>query len=182
MQLERGKWNMRKTKKRGGNVHSETDRLEIAGITWDFAPFGLVFMAKKFLDAAKTVVAQEAQLPAQQWHPVGKYLACHSIELSLKAFLALKGERLAGVKGFGHDLSDLLQKANKQKFDELVVLSAEERSEILKASPYYNQKVFEYPSLPEAVQAYPGDPMVPYLLSAAEKLVDTLYELCQAAA
>jgi len=168
--------------KRGSDVHSATDRLQIGGMIWNFAPFGLVFTAKRFLEAAGAVVAQEDPLRAQGWHPVGKYLACHSIELSLKAFLALNGERLSGAKRFGHDLSSLLEKAKIQELEDVVALTTEELNEIIKASPYYNEKVFEYPSLSEAARAYPGDPTVSYLLNAAQKLVDGLYAPCQAAA
>ena len=163
---------------RDRNIHSETDRLEIAGTTWNFAPFGLIFTSKKYLEAAKVVVLQEEQLTLtsnDRWHPVGKYLACHSIELSFKAFLTLKGERLRGAKAFGHNLSNLLAASERQTLQDMVVLTAEERDEIIKASPYYDEKVFEYPSLPEATRAYPEDPIVGYLLSAAHKLVDGLY-------
>jgi hypothetical protein len=164
--------------------HTETSKLQIAGLTWNFAPYGLIFTARKFLVACKaTVVQEESEARPAEWHPVGKYLACHSIELSLKSFLTLKEETLSGAKGgFSHNLTKLLQEASSKGLSEIVALTPEERDEIIKASPYYDEKVFEYPSLPEAVRAYPGDPNVYSLVSAAEKLVDGLYESCRAAA
>src|SRR5258708_3544693 len=116
-------------KRRRSNVHSDVDRLQIAGLAWNFAPFGLVFTAKELLEAARAVVAQEDPSTEKRWHRVGNSLACHSIELSLKAFLALKGERLSGTKGFGHDLSNLLDEAEKRKLGDLVVLTKEETNE-----------------------------------------------------
>ena len=41
--------------------------------------------------------------------------------------------------------------------------------------------VFRYPNVPEMATAYPDDPDVAPLLSAAEKLVDGLYDPCKAA-
>ena len=64
----------------------------------------------------------------------------------------------------------------------MVALSVDERTEIQRTSPYYSEKVFEYPSLVEAARAYPGEPDSSHLLAAAEKLVNDLYQPCQQAA
>jgi hypothetical protein len=148
----------------------------------NFSTFGLIFTAKKFLGAARTVVAQESQEDGG-WHPVGKYLACHSVELSLKAFLTLNGEKMDSVrKRFSHRIAELLVEADKLKLEGLVKLTDAECAEIKKAAAYYAGKVFEYPAVFEAGKAYPGDPDASYLLSAADKLVDGLYQPCMAAA
>jgi vacuolar-type H+-ATPase subunit E/Vma4 len=65
---------------------------------------------------------------------------------------------------------------------EFVKLTGEELAEIKKASNYYERKIFEHPAVVEAVSAYPGDPDVVYLLSAAERLVEGLYHPCLSAA
>jgi hypothetical protein len=159
-----------------------THRIEVPAITVNFTPFGLIFTAKKFVEAAKAVIAQES-LEGAGWHPVGKYLACHSIELSLKAFLTLNGETLSGARDrFRHRLCDLLDETEKQNLRELVALTDEDQAEIRRAAPYYSGKVFEYPSVFEAVRAYPGDPDRSHLLNVAEKLIDALYYPCRSAA
>jgi hypothetical protein len=100
-----------------------------------------------------------------------------------KVISDIKRETLSSAKGgFSHNLTKLLQEASNKGLSEIVALTPEERNEIIKASPYYDEKVFEYPSLPEAVRAYPGDPNVYPLMSAAKMLVDGLYEPCRAAA
>lgn len=96
---------------------------------FNFSTFGLIFTAKKFLGAARVAVVQESHEEGK-WHPVGKYLACHSIELSLKAFLTLKGETLKGARQFNHRISDLLDEAEKQNLQEMVALTDQERAEI----------------------------------------------------
>jgi hypothetical protein len=158
-------------------------RIEAQTVNVNFSPFGLIFTAKKFLEAARTVVAAQESQQNGKWHPVGKYLACHSIELSLKAFLTLKGEKLNSLrKRFSHRIAELLDETEKLKLEELVKLTDEERAEIKKAADYYARKVFEYPFVFEAARAYPGDPNTCHLLSAAEKLVDGMYQSCMAAA
>jgi hypothetical protein len=157
-------------------------RIEVEPITINFSPFGLIFTAKKFLDAALTVIPQENQADSK-WHPVGKYLTCHSVELSLKAFLALKGSKMDSLKKrYSHRIAELLSETENHNLLALVELTDEEKPEIRRAEKYYNGKVFEYPVVVEIVRAYPGDPNGSHLLSAAKKLVDGLYEPCRAAA
>jgi hypothetical protein len=153
--------------------------VETATINW--STFGLIFTAEKFLRAARVVITLESGEEGG-WHPVGKYLACHSIELSLKAFLMLKGETLVGARRYSHRIAQLLAVCQKQNLKELVPLTEPERREIKRADPYYDGKVFEYPFIGQAARAYPGDPDVAPLLSAAERLVDGLYEPCRDAA
>jgi hypothetical protein len=155
-----------------------TTTLVVKTATINWSTFGLVFTAGQFLVAARVVIASEIQEEGN-WHPVGKYLACHSIELSFKAFLMLKGETLVGARRFSHRIGQLLAACQKQNLKELVPLTERERSEIKRADPYYDGKVFEYPFVAEAARGYPGDPDVAPLLSAAERLVDGLHEPCR---
>ncbi|MGJ4953309.1 hypothetical protein [Bradyrhizobium sp. HKCCYLS20291] len=164
------------------NRHTEVEKLQIAGLTWSFAPFGLIFMAKKFLlSAIAADAAEQTTSPTGTWQPVPKYLACHSIELALKAFLTLKNSSLKDARRFSHDIQKLLEEALKRGLEEYASLSSEQKETIARASSYYNEKVFEYPSLPEAAQAYPGDPPLGPLIAAAQALVSSLYEPCQEA-
>jgi hypothetical protein len=156
-------------------------RIEVPALTVNFSPFGLIFTAKKFLEAARTVIPQESQAEGK-WHPVGKYLACHSVELSLKAFLTLNGEKMDSLKKrFSHRIAQLLGETEKHNLQALVKLTDDEIAEIRRAEKYYAGKVFEYPAISEIGRAYPGDPNTSHLLSAAEKLVDGLYYPCIAA-
>jgi hypothetical protein len=148
----------------------------------NLSTFAFIFTAKKFLEAARIVVAHETQQDETKWHPVGKYLACHSIELSFKAFLTLRGTKRTEAEDFRHRIVELLAETRKQNLEEFVQLTGQEIAEIEKASKYYQQHVFRYPSIPEMTAAYPDDPEVAALLSAAEKLVDGLYDPCRAAA
>jgi hypothetical protein len=87
--------------------------VEVPPITLNFSMFGLIFTAKKYVDSARLIVAQELQENAE-WRPVGKYLACHSIELSLKAFLALKGQKVNSLKkAFNHRIAQLVEETER---------------------------------------------------------------------
>jgi len=64
----------------------------------------------------------------------------------------------------------------------MVPLTAEERAAIAFAQRYYHEKIFEYPAIAEAVQGYPGDPPTSnFLISAADRLVIELKQLCKQA-
>ncbi len=144
--------------------------------------FTLIFHGKKFLEAARVVVDFETTQADGKWHPVGKHLACQSIELSLKAFLRLKGLQQSKVERLGHRIAELLAEARKLNLKEFVKLTRDEISEIKKASNYFQNHVFRYPKVAEMAVGYPSDPDVVPLLSAAGKLVEGLYYKCRAAA
>jgi hypothetical protein len=86
-------------------------------------------------------------------------------------------ERLAGGP-FGHDLDTLLTEAMNNGIADLVNLDARQLAHIRFASTYYQEKVFEYPAVAEALRAYLGNPDANLLLSAAEALVAALREPC----
>jgi hypothetical protein len=158
-----------------------THRIEVPTVVSNFSAFALIFSAKKFLEAARAVIAEESHADGR-WHPVGKFLACQSIDVSFKAFLRLNGEQLDTLrKRYNHRIAQLLDETERMNIQNLVSLTDEERAEIRKAEDYYARKVFQYPFIYEAGRAYPGDPDVAPLLSAAEKLVEGLYYPCRAA-
>jgi hypothetical protein len=92
----------------------------------------------------------------------------------------MKGRRLAYLAGgvYGHDLQNLLSQADADGLSDVVNLTIDERAAIEAAYRYYLDKVFEYPALTEAMQAYPGDPALGPLLSAASHLVVKLLKPC----
>jgi hypothetical protein len=152
-----------------------SQRIEVPMLHFNVSMFSFIFTAKKFLEAARVVVAHEDQQTDGKWHPVGKQLACQSIELSFKAFLTYKGAQVSEAEDFGHRIAELLAAARKQNLREFVKLTGPELAEIKKASKYYEAHVFRYPSTPEIVAGYPNDPEVVPLLSAASRLVESLY-------
>ena len=100
-------------------------RVEVRGATLNVSMFSLIATAKKFLEAGRIVVAQESHQDGG-WHPVGKYLACLSIELSLKAFLRLNGETMQNVENFQHRITELLARARKENLREFAKLTGPE--------------------------------------------------------
>ena len=154
------------------------ERLSIAGATAFMTPYAFHHYGEEFLEAALSLSA-----PTVRFSPVRFFLACHSIELSLKAFLSLNRVSLASIKRcYGHDLDLLLTAVEQKGLGTIVPLSDPQLAEIRNASGYYNEKVFEYPSIGEALEGYPATPELAVLLSAAEQLVARLREPCVNAA
>jgi hypothetical protein len=146
--------------------------------------FSFIATAREFQSGARLVAARERKRKRAKWRPVGKYLACLSIEMSLKAFLMLKGRSRKEVEGYKHGLAELLASSTKENLAEFVTLTASELAEIEKAAKYYSPagSVFRYPPVYEIARGYPGDPNITPLLKAAKKLVDGLYYPIRAAA
>jgi hypothetical protein len=65
----------------GGMTESKTQLIQVPAAQRNLRTYAFIFTARKFLEAAQIVVAYETQQEESKWHPVGKYLACHSIEL-----------------------------------------------------------------------------------------------------
>ena len=157
--------------------HAEVERFELAGLKLHFSPAGLIIYAKHYLDAATT--AADAQ-----FNPARTFLACRSLELALKALLALRGIPLPRLLTgeYGHNLHQILAEAERKDLNEFVKLNGNQRAAIKRASDYYEEKVFEYPALAEAVHAYPKMPDTQILIEVAELLVTSLHRPCIEAA
>jgi hypothetical protein len=65
----------------------------------------------------------------------------------------------------------LIDESEKRGLHALVELNDGQRFQIIGASTYYLEKVFEYPALIEALNGNPGLPTDQVLLDAAEALV-----------
>jgi hypothetical protein len=165
-------------RKKKTTPHAKTENVSLFGLRTPFGPVGLIVMAERYLRAAQIVRSQRP--PQEQWSPVEKFLACRTIELSLKAFLSLKGRPLTelGFGEFGHDLQNLLAEADAVDLSKLVDLSEEDRSVIEFVHRYYLDKVFEYPAVLEALKGYPGDPETEPLLNVGARLVAGLMQPC----
>lgn len=154
--------------------NAKIENASIFGIRLRFGPPGLIVYADHFLAAAKIAATDVPFNPARM------FLTCRTLELGFKAFLSLKGyslEKLAGGP-FAHDLENLLLEAEQHDLHQLVTLSESHRFQIVRASGYYHEKVFEYPAITEALGGYPDLPDVDELVGAADALLSVLREPC----
>jgi hypothetical protein len=141
------------------------------------SPFGFHHYATHFLQVARSIQ------PGSTFSPVAYYLYCHSLELSLKAFLLVKGvskEKLK--KSLGHNLEAILTRADGLGLQREVPVTITEKEELSKANEYYCNKEFEYFEVGSAAIGYPDLPNLSILADLAEKLVRELKALCIAAA
>lgn len=142
-------------------------------IVINISPIGFHRYAQEFLRA------EEAFQTTDNFSPVPYYLLCRSIELSLKAYLLLKGYKKKYLKRrIGHNLKKLLMKVQELNIREIITISIEESDNILKANVYYEKKGFEYFFVIDAVTGYKELPDVELLRSLSTRLVDKLYQPC----
>jgi len=158
--------------------YAQIERISIAGLTSRMGPVGLWVYADAYIRAVLALPALEVP-----YEPVRYYLACHSIELSLKAFLSLHGATMLELSenAFGHNLEAIVVAADTKGLQSQVALADNHREEIRKAAVYYAGKVFEYPAVGEALSGYPGLPKFEVLCAAAELLVGALAQPCREA-
>lgn len=125
--------------------------------------------ALEFFEAAKREVA----LNKGSFSPARLFLACHALELALKAYLALRGQGPGATSATGvkHDLRVLLAQAEACGLRELAQLTPQHLAQIRRCAPYHSHAVFEYPALAEALRGHPRAPDFEVLLSAAALLV-----------
>jgi len=73
------------------------------------------------------------------------FLAAHSIELSLKAFLLARGESYSAVRKMGHDLVALMVRARRRKIGREVELDRRICSQLVPLTERYGREFrFEY--------------------------------------
>lgn len=154
---------------------AQVEHFSLLGADVRTGPLSLWQYAEAFIKAAK-------ELPPSTvpFEPVRYYLVCHSIELSLKAFLALHGKTIVDLSenAYGHNLQTILKVADDNDLGSIVPLSAALRSDIQQAVVYYTGKVFEYPAFGEALRGYPNLPNIVSLTEAATVLVESLRQPC----
>jgi hypothetical protein len=158
--------------------YAEIESFEICGLKIPTGPLSLWRYAKWYCTAAALLSAPEGR----SFEPVRYYLACHSIELSLKAYLSLHGMSLVHMMGkrLSHSLDAILSDAESKGLTSVVELSPQHRAQIKIAAKYYGGKLFEYPVAAEALLAYPSLPDIGVLREAARVLVDSLAQPCKA--
>ena len=156
-------------------INTQIERISIAGATARLSPVGFHVYAKDFLRAG--VSLEELN---NRFSPVQYYLLARAVELALKAFLSAKGLTLRELasRKYRHDLTKLLETAEGYGLASTVPLEPRHLREIRRAKKYYSEKVFEYPAIFEAINAYPHTPDLDLLRGAAEILVKRTELLC----
>ncbi|MEQ9450223.1 MAG: hypothetical protein RJQ07_01445 [Pseudomonadales bacterium] len=158
--------------------NAEVEYFSIGGTKSRISPIGLWSYADKYRRSA-------ALLPIVNSRPdiVKLFLICHSIELSLKAFLSAQGKFLIELASseFGHDLESVLSAAKAEGILRIAELTPEQLSEIETANHYYLGKAFEYPALKESSRGFSGAPNFETLNSAASTLSASLHDHCLSA-
>ncbi len=143
---------------------AQVEWISIAGLGSRVGPSGLWMYADAYVKAAASLPASKAP-----FEPVRYYLSCHSIELSLKAYLSIRGATMLELSesSYGHNLETILTAAEGKGLLSQVSVSEEHLAEIRKAAVYYGGKVFEYPAVGEAYRCYPSLPTLGVLIEAA---------------
>jgi len=142
-------------------------------IVFNIGPSGFHRYAQEFMRAEKTFQITDS------FSPVPYYLLCRSIELSLKAYLLLKGYKIKYLKTkIGHNLKKLLKKAKELNIEEVITIPTEESDNIFKANLYYEKKGFEYFFVIDAFTGYKELPDIELLRSVSTRLVEKLYQPC----
>lgn len=104
-------------------------------------PFGLLRYAREFTQAAQLVV----QASPGTFSTAAHFLASHSIELSLKAFLSGRGVPLDELAfKYGHKLDELLDKALSLKLTRILSINADEQSTIRMLGQHHSAQRFRY--------------------------------------
>ena len=126
--------------------------------------------ASDFINAAKAPSA-----PKSRFSPVQYFLACRSIELSLKSLLMAFGATKSMLKKqIGHDLGKALDRINNLGISGVINLSSEEKQAIFAANSLYSKKAFEYFESLDLVYGPADIPDLSALLDIAERLVDAI--------
>ena len=139
------------------------------------SPFYFVLYAEDFYEASCSYVTD------RKFSPVKYYLLCHSIELSFKAFLLLKGVSRDEIaqKPYGHNLTNILEKCESLGFQELVDISKTQKSEIEELNKWYSRKGFEYFEIKNINSGTSTLPELHLVQQLAELLIECLKEPCK---
>lgn len=137
-------------------------------------PLAFHQLARRYRDTARS-----SQLPTEL-SPVPYRLYCRSLELSFKAFLLLNGVSKEELKRkpLGHNLHQILARAEALALSTILAMSGQERHEVAKENAYYVDKDFEYANVVRAVDGYRDLPDLAVLDGLVERLLVSLEPLC----
>ena len=117
----------------------------------------------------------------RNYSPVPYYLYCHSIELSLKAFLLAQATPYDRLFSLSHNLDAILREARLVGLDSIAPLSPAETAELTKANSIYATKGFEYLDLANLFRGRKHLPELRVLARVTTKLVKALETTCRIA-
>lgn len=133
------------------------------------SPMVLWNRAKEFFDAASLVHSENNRLLGPIY-----FLACQSIELSLKAYLRGCGATIDYLKrDIGHDLTKALCVALVNDLDKVVPVSREDQKVLNAMNQYYASKDLQYPKA-----GFKTYPLPKAILKMARRLVTGTEEFC----
>jgi len=131
-------------------------------------PSGLWTHGNEFFQTAEYIPEGKKRLSLPCY-----YLLSHSIELTLKAFLRAKGNTVPELIGFGHDLGELLRRAEVRGIRGIVALEERHLDAIELINAYYKVKELEYRK-----RGFKKFPIIDDLYSCAKTLLDGTSEEC----
>jgi hypothetical protein len=99
--------------------------------------------ARDFLDAAIILRSQKSEVSALKFTPL-YFLACQSIELSLKAYLRGSGCGENELIKLGHDLVKCVDAARIAGVEEHISFAAQDLVIVSMINPYYRSKDLQY--------------------------------------
>jgi len=142
------------------------------------SPFGFVSYSEDFLNACNSHVTSRPFSPAEY------YLACRSLELSLKAFLLLKGVSRDNLKkrSLWHDLHKILKKCKDLGIRSYVTITNTQESDIDELNKWYSRKGFEYFEIENLVANRMSLPDISSVKELALTLISGLKGPCKDAA
>ncbi len=137
------------------------------------SPYDFISYSEDFYEACCSHVTERAFSPAKY------YLAGRSIELSLKAFLLIKGvTRDKLKKSLGHDLHKLLRKCKELGIVNIVNISEVQEGIIENLNTWYARKGFEYFELESLTNSPKSLPDISSVQDLANFLIEALKEPC----
>lgn len=140
------------------------------------SPLGFISYSEDFYEACCSHITQRPFSPAKY------YMACRSIELSLKAFLLLRGVTRDQLKKkpLWHDLNGILKKCKELGISNIVSISNSQELCIDALNKWYARKGFEYFEL----KNLGGRPLpnITDVQELAHFLIEGLKETCKNAA
>lgn len=113
------------------NLHEELDERTSAQ--------GLLNYAKEYYSAYELIQGQQPDFV--KFFAVKYYLLCHSLELTMKAWLKKKGATYKQIKSMGHDLEKIMIVLHD---DHDLLFDAASQEMISLVNQYYSKKEFEY--------------------------------------
>ena len=141
------------------------------------SPYGFVSYSKDFYEAAIN------HKSSRNFSPASYYLFGRSLELSLKAFLLLKGVSREKIKrSLGHDLEKILKKCKEYSLHDYLSLNMDEEIQIRSLNDWYCRKGLEYFEIKNLMQNYKNLPTALQLSSLAFKLITAFEQVCKDAA